>query len=89
MLTQHISLRSIGRYRRVMRTPTEPAVTLGEISLRNQKRQHEAVEAAISEYRRLPPSAPDDSRAVSGDVNRMVAAAINVDARWFWHGPEA
>jgi hypothetical protein len=26
---------------------------------------------------------------VSAEVLRMIAAAINTDARWFWHGPEA
>jgi hypothetical protein len=25
--------------------------------------------------------------AASGKVNRMIAAAIN--AKWFWHGPDA
>ena len=30
-----------------------------------------------------------DQLAVSGEVNRMIAAAINVDPQWLWHGPEA
>jgi len=27
--------------------------------------------------------------AVSGEVKRMIAAAINAHPRWFWHGPDA
>jgi hypothetical protein len=26
---------------------------------------------------------------VAGEVNRMIAAAINVNPEWFWHGPDA
>jgi hypothetical protein len=48
------------------------------------KPQSEAVGAAIAEYRRLSP----DKLAVSGEVNRMIAAAINADPRWFWEGPD-
>jgi len=48
----------------------------------------ECCDAALAEYRRLCPDAPTDQRAASGQVNRMVAAAINADARWFWHGPD-
>jgi hypothetical protein len=44
------------------------------------------VTAATAKYRRLSPSATEDKRAVSGEVNRMIAAAINVDPRWFWGG---
>jgi len=66
-------------YRRVMRAPQEPAVTRAEISRRDQKRQSEALAAATAEYRRLSPSARYDQLAVSGEVNRMIAAAINVD----------
>jgi hypothetical protein len=32
---------------------------------------------------------PGDKLAVSGEVNWMIAAAINVDAKCFWHGPDA
>jgi hypothetical protein len=76
-------------YRREMRAPQEPAVTRAKISRRDQKRQHEAVAAATAEYRRLNPSARYDRLAVSGEVNRMVAAAINANPRWFWHGLDA
>ena len=62
-------------YRRVMRAPQEPAVTRAEISLRDQKRQSEAIAAATAEYRRLSPYASEDQRAVSGEVNQMIAAA--------------
>jgi hypothetical protein len=30
-----------------------------------------------------------DRFAVSGEVNRMIASAINADPQWFWHGPDA
>ena len=71
-----------------MRAPQEPAVTRAEISRRDQKRQSEALAAATAEYRRLNPSAYD-RLAVSGEVNRMIAAAINANPQWFWHGPDA
>jgi len=76
-------------YRRVMRAPFEPAATRAEVSRRDQKRQEEALAAATAEYRRLDPSAPDDPLEVSGEVNRIIAAAINADPGWFWHGPDA
>jgi len=76
-------------YRRVTRAPFEPAATRAEVSRRDQKRQEEALAAATAEYRRLDPSAPDDPLEVSGEVSRMIAAAINVDSKWFWHGPDA
>jgi hypothetical protein len=41
------------------------------------------------EYRRLSPYATGDALAVSGEVNRMIAAAINVNPRWFWDRPDA
>jgi hypothetical protein len=73
-------------YRRVMRAPQEPAATRAEGARLAQKRQSEALAAATAEYRRLSPSATGDQRAVSGEVNRMIAAAINVDPRCFWRG---
>ena len=66
-------------YRRVMRAPAEAAETRAEISRRDQKHQSEALAAATAEYRRLSPAARYDRLAVSGEVNRMLAAAINVD----------
>ena len=68
-------------YRRIARN-RDPNVTLAESEGR-------AVDAAILEYRR---AYPDDTRSdleVSKEVLQMIAAAINADARWFWHGPEA
>jgi hypothetical protein len=64
------------------------------------KGQNEAVDVAIVEYRRLNPYATGDSfryaktrqrakLAVSGEVNGMITAAINVNPRWFWHRPDA
>jgi hypothetical protein len=76
-------------YRRVMRAPQEPAATRAEAARLAQKRQSEALAAATAEYRRLSPWAIGDKLAVSGEVNRMIAAAINVDPQWFWHGPDA
>jgi len=76
-------------YRRVMRASYGPAATRAEVSRRDQKRQEEALAAATAEYRRLDPSAPDDPLEVSGEVNRIIAAAINADPGWFWHGPDA
>jgi hypothetical protein len=76
-------------YRRVMRAPQEPAVTRAEEARLAQKRQSEALAAATAEYRRLSPMATGDKLAVSGEVNRMIAAAINADPSWFWHGPDA
>jgi hypothetical protein len=64
-------------------------MTRCEISRRDQKCQSEALAAATAEYRRLSPAAGYDRLAVSDEVNRMIASAINVDPRWFWHGPEA
>ena len=76
-------------YRRVMLALQEPAATRGEETRLAQQRQTEALAAATAEYRRLNPYATGDKLAVSGEVNRMIAAAINVNSRWFWHGPDA
>lgn len=76
-------------YRSVIRAPVGVATTRAEVSRRDQKGRSEALTAAIAEYRRLTPTAPYDKLAVSDQVNRMIAAAINVDPKWFWHGPEA
>jgi hypothetical protein len=73
-------------YRRVMRAaPAADAPTRAEEARLAQKRQTEALAAATAEYRRLNPYA---TGAVSGEVNRMIAAAINVNPKWFWHGPD-
>jgi hypothetical protein len=40
-------------------------------------------------YRRLSPSARYHRLAVSGEVNRMIASAINANPQWFWRGPDA
>ena len=46
------------------------------------------LDAAEAEYRRLVPDAPADPLEVSRIVNVMIAAAINADAKWYWHGPD-
>jgi hypothetical protein len=76
-------------YRQVIRASSEAAETRAEVSRRDQKRHAEPLAAAAAEYRRLSPFARYDRLAVSGEVNRMIAAAINVDPQWFWHGPDA
>jgi hypothetical protein len=48
----------------------------------------ECCDAAMQEYRRVYPDAPADQRAASHEVNSMIAAAINANAKWFWHGPD-
>jgi hypothetical protein len=50
--------------------------------------QGECCDAALREYRRVCPDAPADQLDASREVNRMVAAAINANAKWFWHGPD-
>jgi hypothetical protein len=50
--------------------------------------QGESHDAGLREYRRVCPDAPTDQLTASRDVNRMVAAAINADTQWFWHGPD-
>jgi hypothetical protein len=72
-----------------MRAPLEHAVTRAEVSRGDQKRQNAALATATAAYRRLSPHATGDKLAVSSEVNRMIAAAINVDPRWFWEGPHA
>jgi len=53
-------------YRRVMRAPKAPAETRAEISLRDQKRQAEALAAAEAAYRPPSPFATGDHLALSG-----------------------
>jgi hypothetical protein len=89
--------------------PEEERKILREVALtyrraqRAEKRQREAVDAAIAGYRRLNPYATGDKHAehsanapqgasllaVSGEVNRMIAAAINANPSRLWHGPDA
>jgi hypothetical protein len=76
-------------YRRVMRAPLDPAATLAAEAQLAQKRHSDALAAATAEYRRLNPYATGDKLAVSGEVNRIIAAAINANPQWFWHGPHA
>jgi hypothetical protein len=73
----------------VKRAPKEPAETLAEISLRDQKRESAVLAAATAEYWRLSPHATGDRLGVSAEVNPMIAAAINTNPRCFWHGPDA
>jgi hypothetical protein len=54
------------------------------------KRQAKVIAAASEKYRRLNPCVSGEKFAVSsGEVNQMIAAAINANPRWFWHGPDA
>ena len=72
-----------------MRAPLETTVTRAEEARLAQKRQSEALAAATAVYRRLSPSARYNRLALSGEVNPMIAAAINANPRWFWYGPDA
>jgi hypothetical protein len=63
---------------RFPRLQSRPNLSAGETG---RKGQNEAVDAAIAEYRRLAPYATGDKLAVSGEFNRMIAAAINVNPR--------
>jgi hypothetical protein len=67
-------------YRRIARN-RDPSVTLAAS-------EGQAVDAAIGEYRRASPYDTRTDLEISGEVLRMIAAAINADARWFWHGPD-
>jgi hypothetical protein len=53
-----------------MRAPTPPAATRANGARLAEKRQREAVDAAMAEYRRLIPYRTGDTLAVSGEVNR-------------------
>jgi hypothetical protein len=48
--------------------------------------QQKILRSVALAYRRVMRAPPLE---VSGEVNRMIAAAINVDSEWFWHGPDA
>jgi hypothetical protein len=91
--------RSIIRYRATMTLtpshfPTEQRSVLRAVALAYRRAyragtsQGERHDAALREYRRLCPDAPTDQLAASREMNRMVAAAINADTKWFWHGPD-
>ena len=66
-------------YRRVMRAPGEAAKIRADAARLAQERQTAALAAATSEYCQLTPSPSEDPRKISGEVNRMTAAAINAD----------
>ena len=46
-----------------------------------QERLTAALDAATAEYRRLTLSPSEDPREISGEVNRMIGAAINADPK--------
>ena len=48
-----------------------------------------ARDAAIDRYLELRPAAAADRLAASARVGQMIASAVAVDPRWFWHGPDA
>jgi hypothetical protein len=50
--------------------------------------RRQALRYAMQKYGAFREVQLEPARA-SRDVNRMVAAAINADTRWFWHGPDA
>jgi hypothetical protein len=66
-----------GEQRKILRT----AALTYRRAKRAGKGQSEAVDAPIAEYRRLSPWTTCGI-SVSGEVNRMIAAAININPRW-------
>jgi hypothetical protein len=74
--------------------PTEQRSVLRAVALAYQRAyraeasQGECYDAALREYRRLCPDVPADDLAASSEVNRMIAAAINANSKWFWEGPD-
>lgn len=44
--------------------------------------------AAMDRYFELRPKAASDPLAASGRVGQMIASAVAVAPRWFWHGPD-
>jgi len=49
-----------------------------------------ALAAAHEEFVRQRPEATTWSKAqISGHVMPLIAAAINIDTKWFWDGPDA
>ena len=56
---------------------------------RPERIQGEAYEAAVSAfYFRIGESASIDRMEAAARVSEIIAAAINVDPQWFWHGPD-
>ena len=48
-----------------------------------------ALDAAHAAFLALVPEASGLPRGdISARVNPMIAAAINADPQWFWHGPD-
>jgi hypothetical protein len=74
--------------------PTEQRSVLRAVALAYRRAyragasQGECHDAALREYRRLCPDGPADDLAASGEVNRMIAAAINANSKWFGDGPD-
>ena len=48
-----------------------------------------ARDAAIDRYLELRPDTAQDRVAASARVAQLIANAVAVDPRWFWHGPDA
>ena len=46
-------------------------------------------QAAERRYLELRPEAAADPLEASGRVGQLIANAVAVDPRWFWHGPDA
>lgn len=80
---------SVGHLTEEQRRVLRPVVLAYRRARRAGKHPSEAHDVALAEYRRLSPDAPTDRLEASEHVNHMVAAAINANPRWFWHGPDA
>jgi hypothetical protein len=46
-------------------------------------------DAAARRYLELRPDAAGDPIEASGRVSQLIASAVTIDPRWFWHGPGA
>ena len=49
---------------------------------------HEAYEAAVGEYMSRVPEENSERLVAAKRVSEMIAAAVNTDPQWFWHGPD-
>ena len=75
-------------YRRVITAPYKPGATRADLAAgsetpgRSSRRSDRRVSAA-------KPFSSRRSARISGEVNRIIAAAINANSEWFWRGPDA
>lgn len=66
-----------------------PQYLRGEIAPRAELTEPPASNATIDRYLELRPGAAQNRFAASAHVAQLIANAVAVDPRWFWHGPDA